>query len=91
MAGPEAGLGCQERAEKLNGRMAVLGFVAALASERITSQGLTHTDNRDFDLLTLLSNTGDPHDRVSDWPARLARTRQAWVACTSVSGAIASM
>ena len=39
----DAGWGFHERAEKLNGRLAMLGFVAALATESITGEGLLHT------------------------------------------------
>ena len=40
LAGPEAGWGFHARAEKLNGRLAMVGFVAAIATELITGQGL---------------------------------------------------
>lgn len=36
----DAGWGFHERAEKLNGRMAMIGFVAALATELMTGEGL---------------------------------------------------
>jgi hypothetical protein len=39
-ASPDAGWGFHERAEKLNGRLAMLGFVAALATELISGEGL---------------------------------------------------
>ena len=42
-ASVDAGWGFHERAEKLNGRLAMLGFVAALATELITGEGLLHT------------------------------------------------
>ena len=40
LAGPYAGWGFNERTEKLNGRLAMLGFVAATATELITGEGL---------------------------------------------------
>ncbi|QNI53634.1 high light inducible protein [Synechococcus sp. BIOS-E4-1] len=43
IAGPDAGWGFHERAEKLNGRLAMLGFVAAIATELISGEGLLHT------------------------------------------------
>ena len=43
MAGPDAGWGFHERAEKLNGRLAMLGFLAAIATELISSEGLLQT------------------------------------------------
>lgn len=43
MAGPEAGWGFHERAEKLNGRLAMLGFLAAIATELISGEGLLQT------------------------------------------------
>ena len=43
MAGPDAGWGFHERAEKLNGRLAMLGFIAAIATELISGEGLLHT------------------------------------------------
>ena len=43
MAPDEAGWGFHERAEKLNGRLAMIGFVAALATELISGEGLLHT------------------------------------------------
>ena len=39
-ASADAGWGFHERAEKLNGRLAMLGFVAALATELTTGEGL---------------------------------------------------
>ena len=39
-ASTDAGWGFHERAEKLNGRLAMLGFVAALATELIIGEGL---------------------------------------------------
>ena len=43
IAGPDAGWGFHERAEKLNGRLAMLGFIAAIATELISGEGLLHT------------------------------------------------
>ena len=43
LATPDAGWGFHERAEKLNGRMAMIGFVAALATELISGEGLLRT------------------------------------------------
>ena len=43
MAGPDAGWGFHERAEKLNGRLAMLGFLAAIATELISGEGLLQT------------------------------------------------
>ena len=43
LAAPDSGWGFHERAEKLNGRLAMLGFVAALATELITGEGLLRT------------------------------------------------
>ncbi len=43
MVGPDAGWGFHERAEKLNGRLAMLGFIAAIATELISGEGLLHT------------------------------------------------
>ena len=43
LAGPEAGWGFHARAEKLNGRLAMLGFIAAIATELISGEGLLHT------------------------------------------------
>jgi hypothetical protein len=37
---PESGWGFHERAEKLNGRMAMLGFVIGLATEVLTGQSI---------------------------------------------------
>ena len=42
-AGPDAGWGFHARAEKLNGRLAMLGFIAAIATELISGEGLLHT------------------------------------------------
>ncbi|ABI45456.1 possible high light inducible protein [Synechococcus sp. CC9311] len=39
----DAGWGFHSRAEKLNGRLAMLGFVAAIATEMITGEGLLRT------------------------------------------------
>ena len=43
LAGPNAGWGFHARAEKLNGRLAMLGFIAAIATELISGEGLLHT------------------------------------------------
>ena len=43
LAGPDAGWGFHARAEKLNGRLAMLGFIAAIATELISGEGLLHT------------------------------------------------
>ena len=43
MAPADAGWGFHERAEKLNGRLAMIGFVAAMATELISGEGLLHT------------------------------------------------
>ena len=43
LAAPDAGWGFHERAEKLNGRMAMIGFVAAIATELISGEGLLRT------------------------------------------------
>lgn len=40
LTSPEAGWGFHERAERLNGRLAMLGFVAAIATELLTGEGL---------------------------------------------------
>ena len=40
---PEAGWGFHERAERLNGRLAMVGFVAAIATELLSGQGLLQT------------------------------------------------
>ena len=42
LANADAGWGFHDRAEKLNGRLAMFGFLAALATELITGQGLLH-------------------------------------------------
>ncbi len=42
MAAADAGWGFHDRAEKLNGRLAMFGFLAALATELATGQGLLH-------------------------------------------------
>ena len=39
VSGPEAGWGFHRRAETLNGRLAMLGFVAAIATELLTGEG----------------------------------------------------
>ncbi len=38
----DAGWGFHARAEELNGRLAMLGFVAALTTELMTGEGLLH-------------------------------------------------
>ena len=43
LAGPEAGWGFHKRAELLNGRLAMLGFMAAIATELISGEGLLRT------------------------------------------------
>jgi len=43
LGGPDAGWGFHSRAEKLNGRLAMLGFIAAIATELISGEGLLHT------------------------------------------------
>ncbi|WP_115125798.1 chlorophyll a/b-binding protein [Synechococcus sp. GEYO] len=43
LAGPDAGWGFHARAEQLNGRLAMLGFIAAIATELISGEGLLHT------------------------------------------------
>ena len=40
---PETGLGFHERAERLNGRLAMIGFVAATATELISGESLLRT------------------------------------------------
>jgi len=42
-AAADAGWGFHERAEKLNGRLAMVGFIAALATELLTGDGLLHS------------------------------------------------
>jgi len=42
-ASADAGWGFHERAEKLNGRLAMLGFAAALATELMTGERLLRT------------------------------------------------
>ena len=42
-ASVDAGCSFHERAEKLNGRLPMLGFIAALATELITGEGLLRT------------------------------------------------
>ncbi len=42
-ADPDAGWGFHERAEMLNGRLAMVGFIAAIATELISGEGLLHT------------------------------------------------
>ena len=42
-ASADAGWGFHERAKKLNGRLAMLGFAAALATELMTGEGLLRT------------------------------------------------
>ncbi len=41
-AAADAGWGFHSRAEKLNGRLAMLGFAAVIATEVITGEGLMH-------------------------------------------------
>ncbi len=41
-AAADAGWGFHARAEKLNGRLAMLGFAAVIATEVITGEGLMH-------------------------------------------------
>ena len=41
-ASADAGWGFNDRAEKLNGRLAMLGFVAAIITELATGEGLFH-------------------------------------------------
>ena len=40
MAAADAGWGFHDRAEKLNGRLAMVGFLAALVTELATGEGL---------------------------------------------------
>ena len=42
-AAADAGWGFHERAEKLNGRLAMIGFVASIATELISGGGLLRT------------------------------------------------
>ena len=42
MAAADAGWGFHARAEKLNGRLAMFGFLAALGTELATGEGLLH-------------------------------------------------
>ncbi len=42
LAAPDAGWVFHERAEQLNGRLAMIGFVAAIATELISGEGLLH-------------------------------------------------
>ena len=42
MAAADAGWGFHDRAEKLNGRLAMVGFLAALVTELATGEGLLH-------------------------------------------------
>ena len=42
MAAADAGWGFHDRAEKLNGRLAMVGFLAALVTELETGEGLLH-------------------------------------------------
>ena len=43
LAAPDSGWGFHERAEKLNGRLAMLGFIAAIATELMTGESLMRT------------------------------------------------
>ena len=43
MAAADDGWGFHERAEKLNGRLAMVGFIAAIATELMSGEGLLHT------------------------------------------------
>ena len=43
LAAADAGWGLHEQAEKLNGRLAMIGFIAAIATELISGQGLLRT------------------------------------------------
>ena len=43
LAAPDSGWGFHERAEKLNGRLAMIGFVASIATELISGDGLLRT------------------------------------------------
>ena len=39
---PDAGWGFHARVEQINGRFAMVGFIAALTTELLTGQGLLH-------------------------------------------------
>ena len=43
LAAPDSGWGFHERAEKLNGRLAMIGVGAAIATELISGDGLLRT------------------------------------------------
>ena len=43
LAAADAGWGFHKRAEKLNGRLAMIGLIAAIATELISGQGLLRT------------------------------------------------
>ena len=43
LAAADAGWGLHEQAEKLNGRLAMIGLIAAIATELISGQGLLRT------------------------------------------------
>ena len=43
LAAADAGWGLHERAEKLNGRLAMIGLIAAITTELISGQGLLRT------------------------------------------------
>jgi len=42
LVNPDAGWGFHARAEQINGRLAMVGFIAALTTELLTGQGLLH-------------------------------------------------